>query len=137
GDGTTSTDADPTKTFTAEGPHYDTHLVTDDDGLSAEAVRVINVLDLAPPQCVGRLGGLLREVWTGVPGAAISDLLSSVAYQGPPTSSAIITGSAAPQSTGVNYGARVRGYIVPEVSGLYQFILTSDNASVAFLSPNS
>ena len=137
GDGTTSTDAYPTKTFTAEGPHYVTLLVTDDDGLSDEAVRVINVLDLDPPQCVGPMGGLLREVWTGVPGAAISDLLSSVAYQGPPTSSAIITGSAAPQNTGVNYGARVRGYIVPEVSGLYQFILTSDNASVAFLSPNS
>jgi PKD repeat protein len=53
GDGTSSSLPAPVKTFTESGDHYVTLTVTDDDGLTGQATRVITVVTLDPPQCMG------------------------------------------------------------------------------------
>lgn len=137
GDNTFSTDPTPVKTFTTEGPNYITLTVTDDDGLTDEAVRVINVITLDPPQCVGPIGSIEREVWTEIPGSSLASLIGAPPYQGEADTISTLTSMQAPQNTGINFGARIRGYIVPEVTGSYTFTLTSDDASAAYLSPNA
>ena len=137
GDNTFSTQPTPTKTFTTEGPNYVTLTVTDDDGLTHTAQRVINVITLDPPQCAGPIGGILREVWTEVTGVSIASLVAEPSYPASPDSIGIISSLQAPQGAGTNYGSRLRGWIVPETSGTYTFTLTSNDASVAYLSLNA
>ena len=137
GDGTTSNEPAPEKVFANAGPNYVTLTVTDDDGLTGVATRIINVLTLDPPPCAGDLGGLLREEWNNVNGGSVADLLGHGSYPDSPDATSIITSSSAPSVMENNFGARVRGHIVPEQSGTYIFTLTSDDASVAYLSPNA
>jgi PKD repeat protein len=137
GDGTTATGPTPVKVFNSPGMHTVSLTVTDDDGLTGQAVRVIQVITLDPPQCVGSPGGILREQWNGITGSSLVSLISAPAFSGPPSSVTMLPEFNAPMNTALNYGARVRGYIIPEVSGSYIFTLTSDDASAAYLSPNA
>lgn len=137
GDGTSSTSPTPTKVFTDTGDHLVTLTVTDNDGLTGMATRTISVISLAAPQCQGASGGLLRQVWNSVGGSTVADLTNSPNYPNNPSTSGVITLFQGPTNAGSNYGARVRGYIVPAESGLFTFTLTSDDASVVFLSLNA
>ncbi|MBK8497999.1 MAG: PQQ-dependent sugar dehydrogenase [Flavobacteriales bacterium] len=137
GDGTSSTNASPNKTFMETGDHQVTLTVTDSDGLTAQATKTISVITLAPPQCVGSGGSLLREYWNNISGSAVTDLTNSVAYPNSPSGSSFLTTFQGPTSFGNNYGTRVRGYIVAPQTGNYVFTLTSDDASVVYLSLNA
>lgn len=137
GDGTSSTAASPTKVFTDSGDHVVTLTVTDNDGLTGMATRTISVISLAAPQCLGPSGGLVRQVWNSIGGSTVADLTGSPNYPNNPSSSGVITSFQGPTNAGSNFGARVRGYIVPSETGPYTFTLTSDDASVVFLSLNA
>ncbi len=137
GDNTFSNDPTPTKTFTTEGPNYVTLTVTDDDGLTNTAQRVINVITLDPPQCISTQNGLLREVWTEITGTTVASLVADPSYQGDPDLTEILAQAQTPENSGSNYGARLRGWIVPETTGEYVFTLTSNDASMAYLSLNA
>lgn len=137
GDGTTSTSSAPNKTFTSTGDRVVTLRVTDNDGLTGTASRTISVLTLAPPQCAGASGGLLRQYWTGIGGTSIPDLVNHPNYPNSPSGSSVLTSFQGPTSFGNNYGTRVRGFIVAPETGAYTFTVTSDDASAVYLSPNA
>lgn len=81
-------------------------------------------------------GGLLREVWTGIPGYTLNDLRNSAAYAKAPTISDTLPSLEAPTSWGDNYGQRLTGCIqVPEEAD-YVFLLASDEESEFWLNPN-
>jgi glucose/arabinose dehydrogenase/PKD repeat protein len=137
GDGTFSTAPQLSKVFSESGAYQVTLTVTDDDGLIGQTTRVVTVLSLDPPQCVGAAGSVLREVWTGVSGSTVSDLLSSPNYPNSPSSSSFITSLASPVNQADNYGQRLRGYIVAPTTGNYTFTVTGDDQSVVYLGLNA
>ncbi|MFN3875619.1 MAG: PKD domain-containing protein, partial [Flavobacteriales bacterium] len=137
GDGTFNTLPAPLKTYTESGDRLVTLTVTDNDGLTGTAARLISVVDVQPPQCPGTAGGLLREFWSNVGGSAVLDLLNHPAFPGSPSGSNIITSFQGPTNIGNNYGTRVRGWIVPPETGPYTFTVTSDDASAVYLSLNA
>ena len=137
GDGTFSNLPEPAKTFTEIGPYQVTLTVTDANGLTGMAQRTITVLDPAPPPCLGLQGSIMREFYTGIPGGRISDLLNSPNFPNSPNQVTVLNSFQGPVNVTNNYGTRVRGYIVAPVTGNYVFTVTSDDASVVYLSPNA
>ena len=137
GDGTSSSLPAPVKTFTESGDHYVTLTVTDDDGLTGQATRVITVVTLDPPQCVGATGSVLREYFAGIAGTTVADLVNSPNYPNNPTSTSFPTSFQVGTSLQNNFGTRMRGYIIAPTTGTYVFTATSDDASVVYLSPNA
>ncbi|MBK9074423.1 MAG: PKD domain-containing protein [Flavobacteriales bacterium] len=137
GDGGTATGPTPAHNFTATGEHYVTLTVTDNDGLTGTVQRLITVLTLDPPQCVGALGSVRRDFWSGISGSAVINLTSSPNYPDNPTSTTFPTMFQGPANTANNYGTRMHGYIIAPETGIYHFTITSDDASVLYLSPNA
>lgn len=137
GDGTFSTAPAPTKTYTTAGDRTVVLTVTDNDGLTGQASRTVSALSLGAPQCAGASGGLVRQVWNSVAGANVADLLNAPSFPNNPSSTGVINTFEGPVNAANNYGARVRGYIVPPETGLYMFTITSDDASALYLSLNA
>jgi regulation of enolase protein 1 (concanavalin A-like superfamily) len=80
-------------------------------------------------------GSILREVFQGIGGNAVSDLTSAPIYPNSPTLTNIITDFfEAPINFDENYGQRIHGYIVPPVSGNYVFWIASDDEGLLYLS---
>jgi PKD repeat protein/glucose/arabinose dehydrogenase len=137
GDGSTSTASSVTKVFTDKGPYQVTLQVTDDDGLTGLATRVVTVLDDAPPQCMGAAGSITREFFAGISGITVADLVHAPAFPDNPTSVNHPTSFQGPVNVANNYGTRFRGWIVPPVTGEYRFIAVSDDHSAVLLSPSA
>ena len=138
GDGTTATGALVNKSFTESGDHQVTLTVTDADGLTGNTTRVISVLTYEAPTCIGSAGSIMRQVWTGISGNAVTDLTSSPNYPNSPNSTSYPTSfSRASGLDGNNYGTRWRGYILAPTTGNYTFTAVSDDASVVYLSYNA
>ncbi|HEX2617859.1 MAG TPA: PKD domain-containing protein, partial [Flavobacteriales bacterium] len=138
GDGTTASGVNVAKTFSEPGIYYVTLTARDNDGNEGSTTKLITVYDPLPPQCVGPVGGLLREYWTNIgPGANITDLTTNPLYPDAPRAMDIITSFQGPSDWADNYGTRVRGYLIPQEDGEYHFTVTGDDAVVFFLSPNA
>src|SRR4051812_31033926 len=83
-------------------------------------------------------GSILREVWTGISGTSVSALTGDPRFPNSPTSTNYVTDFfEAPTDIDDNYGQRMRGYIVPPVSGNYTFWIASDDNSELWLSTDS
>ncbi|MBN8249194.1 MAG: lamin tail domain-containing protein, partial [Verrucomicrobia bacterium] len=78
--------------------------------------------------------GLLREVFQGIGGTAVSDLTGAPAYPASPTSTGYVADFEAPTDVLEEYGQRLRGYLVPPVSGQYTFWIASDDGGELWLS---
>ena len=87
---------------------------------------------VTPTTCTAT-GTLLREQWDNVGGS----LVSSIALNTTPTSSAPLTSFEQTTNTGYNYGARLRGYICAPQSGAYTFYVTGDDQAELYLSTDS
>jgi endoglucanase len=78
-------------------------------------------------QGTGGSGTILREFWNNVTGTTIASLTSNASYPNSPTGSAQLTSLEGPINAGDNYGARIRGYVYPPISGAYTFWLACDD----------
>jgi hypothetical protein len=84
-----------------------------------------------------RLPGLvLWEVWEGLTGMTVNQLTGSARFPAQPSRRELIAGIEVPQDRGSWYGARLRGYLAPPVSGTYRFQVAGDDQS-RFLVSNS
>src|SRR5688572_27163648 len=88
------------------------------------------------PQGSGGTGTILREYWLNVTGTTITSLTSDPNYPNNPTGGEQITSLEGPSNTAENYGARIRGYIHPAITGAYTFFLASDDYGELRLSTN-
>lgn len=80
-------------------------------------------------------GSILREVWQGIGGTAISQLTSDPNYPNNPSSTNYVTtGFEAPAEFGDNYGQRMHGYVIPPTTGDYVFWIASDDGGELWLS---
>ncbi|MBI5395257.1 MAG: DUF1800 family protein [Verrucomicrobia bacterium] len=71
-----------------------------------------------------------REFWTNIFGSAVTNIPTTNSPSGTET----LTNLATQVDWGDNYGARIRGYITPPVTGNYCFWIASDAASEFWLS---
>ncbi len=86
------------------------------------------------PTGTGGTGTILREYWLSVQGTGVSSLTGHSAYPNSPTGSEQLTSLEGATNTGDNYGARIRGYLHPLVTGSYTFWLASDDGGELRLS---
>ncbi len=81
------------------------------------------------------LPGVLREVWDGISGTTLADLINHESFPDRPSSiNRLADFLEAPQNIGDNYGQRLSGYLVPPQSGNYRFWIASDDDSELRLS---
>ncbi len=85
---------------------------------------------------VRALGGVTWERWDGIGGDRVEELTRSAKFRGPPDRKGIRTALAVPEDGGDQYGERLRGYLVPPVSGEYVFWIAGDDGCELWLSPN-
>ena len=85
------------------------------------------------PTDQSRTGSISREVWTGIPGTA----LSAIPLSTPANLRDELTTFETPTNWANNYGTRIRGYLCPTVSGPYTFWIASDDHSELWLSSDA
>ncbi|HSU57268.1 MAG TPA: aryl-sulfate sulfotransferase [Candidatus Dormibacteraeota bacterium] len=111
-------------------------------GYRLEITRVQNpatatAVQLAELQLLEPSGTLLREVWLGIGGTAVTDLTGNANYPNNPSSSDQLPTFEAPINWADNYGTRIRGYITAPNTGSFVFWISSDDAGELWLSTNS
>ena len=81
--------------------------------------------------------GILREVYTGIPGNSIDDLTDHPDYPDNPALKHILTdGLEAPANVDDYYGQRLHGYIEAPETGNYLFWIAGDDSGLLYLSTN-
>ena len=75
-------------------------------------------------------GGLVREIWTGIAGNQVS----LIPRDRRPTGTEMISSFEGPSNSGINFGARIKGYVCPPASGEYLFWISSNDHSELWLS---
>lgn len=96
--------------------------------------------DLPPTAAIpssSQPGTVYVQYFDGIPGMILDDLTSADIFPGQPTEVVPITELARLTKRGDEFGALVRGYIIPPVNGDYQFFLASDDESTFSLSSDS
>lgn len=100
--------------------------MTASDGLNTSSGTVLVTVQnpLSP-----NAGGILREVWTGIPGYTLNDLRNSAAYAGKPNTTDVLSTFEAPSNWADNYGQRLTGFLQVPADGDYVFLISSDDES--------
>jgi hypothetical protein len=78
-------------------------------------------------------GSLTLEFWNNINGGSVADLVENPAFKKAPSGTASLS-KLDYNNRGENYGARVRGFLVPPQSGNYIFWISSDDSSELWLS---
>ena len=100
--------------------------------------EVIPTARLYPTRVAKAGGSLLKENWLGITGTAISSLTGNANYPNKPSGRDFITSfECLAQNWADNYGARVTGYIVPQVTGNYTFAASGDETVELWLSTDA
>ena len=82
-------------------------------------------------------GKILREWWLNIPNSDLLSLTSNAAYPNSPNGSDQLTSFETPLDWADNLGQRVRGYVIPPVTGQYRFWIASDDEGRLILSTNN
>lgn len=81
--------------------------------------------------------GILREVYSGIPGSTLFELTNAPSFPNRPSSTNVIRDFfEAPVDFEDDYGQRLRGFLLPPITGEYVFWIASDDQSALFLSSN-
>ncbi|MBI2928012.1 MAG: FecR domain-containing protein, partial [Verrucomicrobia bacterium] len=96
------------------------------------AIAAVNVTLSVLPQT----GGILREYWRNVTGVFVRDLEKDRRYPNQPDGRDLLKSFEAPSDSGDNYGARIRGYVHPPVTGDYTFWMAGSTEFFLFISPD-
>ena len=111
------------------GTYLLTAKATDDSG----SVVTSDTVHLTITSCSGS-GYITAEGYVNIPGSQVADLLASPKYPGNPDITLSLNAFEYGQNYGDNYGARVRGYICPPVTGAYTFYIAGDDQAGLYLS---
>ncbi|MEO1624816.1 MAG: PA14 domain-containing protein, partial [Bacteroidota bacterium] len=103
------------------------------DSILLAASDTLTSLDTC--SCYSENNYLHREYWLDITGSNISDLTGNANYPNNPSGISQLTSFTTAFNFGDNYGTRVRGFIVPDVSGVYEFNVMGDNQTYLYLSP--
>jgi hypothetical protein len=96
---------------------------------------LILVLSLLP--IAAQVVGPYREVFLSITGGSVSNLTNAAVFPNQPGFDEVLTNNfLTPSSYGDNYGQRVRGLLVPPLTGNYYFAIASDDNSELWLSPD-
>lgn len=90
--------------------------------------RPATLKDMAPK------GAILYERWDGIVGGQIADLTGHPSFRGKPSRSELLSVFEQRDDPSSQYGDRVRGYVMPPVSGEYTFWIGGDDACELWLS---
>jgi len=99
-----------------------------------------SIEDLPPSAAMpstSQAGTVYVQYYDGIYGLSVEDLTAADAFPEDATEVVPLNELARLSKRGDNYGAFVRGYIIPPSSGSYQFFLASDDASTFYLSSDS
>ena len=107
--------------------------VTDSKSLSDQATLDITVVPVSGPYIAG---SIVQTFFEDIPGNNVADLTTDPKFPDFPDSELVLYEFNTDEH-GDNYGATLRGYLIPPVSGQYKFWLASDDAGQLFLSPDS
>lgn len=97
----------------------------DNEGLVASSEDV----NVTVSGCIAA-GYITREVWSNVEGSRVADIPVDRA----PDQVESLDMLEGPVNAGIHYGARIRGYICPPVSGQYTFYIASNDHSELWIS---
>ncbi len=86
---------------------------------------------------VSSRGFLRREVFTGISGTTVADLVNNTRFPDSPDQTGYLVRFEAPSNVTENYGQRVFGWLLPPATGFYRFFLSSDDSSALFLSSDA
>lgn len=86
---------------------------------------------------VGPYPGVQREVWRGVQGTTVTDLVLSHDYPNKPTETTVVPDFDAPKNVGDDYGSRMRGYFVAPYTGTYSFSVSGNDQAELYFSGSS
>ncbi len=81
-------------------------------------------------------GAALMETWTGIGGIIVRDLTKDARFHGAPNLRGNLTTLDAPLNSGNSYGRRIRGYLVPPVTGDYRFHVSANDSAELWLAPD-
>jgi len=96
------------------------------------AILFVFLMTLLVTNVFGQDGKVTREVWTGISGTTISKIPLTTT----PNSTGTLTSIQAPVNIADNYGQRIKGYIVPSTTGLYNLYISSNDNGELWLSTN-
>ncbi len=86
---------------------------------------------------ISEQGKVQLRYYDAIPGTKVTELLESPKYPDNPDEAVELTSLEVIENRGDNYGALVRGYIVPSVSGEYTFFVSGDDETQLWLSTDS
>jgi hypothetical protein len=81
-------------------------------------------------------GSLLREIWTGIPGEEVRDLLYHRDYPDRPAARDFVKSFETDEARTNDFGCRLVGYIHPPVTGKYTFWIAAAANATLWISPN-
>ncbi len=79
-------------------------------------------------------GALLWEVWYGLPGSQVADLVHAPRFSGPADHSAFVFAGSTPVISAGYSGSRLSGFLIPSESGEYELAVAGDDSTELWLS---
>ncbi len=117
--------------FPGEGV-YELQLALNDDAETAMDTVRVEIRAAIDPEA----GGLTREVWLGIRGRGVGDLVESGVLDQPADVVDVVPDFELPTNWNDDYGSRLRGYLIAPETGLYDLWIASDDYSELWLSPD-